>query len=182
MLGVEQQFVNVYKKKFEKGIIPQEQSIQVAEVKNRVFNKFLDVMNVSANALDKLDIDGLLSVRKDRATKTFRNQYDEIIEQKTKGVPLSSNVFEIKDIEKEVVEAIESEASKQSLLLEKIEKTRKMLFYITISASTLSFAFPYITIPGVIGEIAIVDPLLQMYEQNKCNLVVVSDKIKRLAI
>lgn len=180
-LGTEHPFMNIYKRKFENGIIPMKQSISVGEVKNRVFNKFLDVMNVSTNALDKLDIDGLLSIRKDRATKTFRNQYNELIEQKTRGFPLS-NIFEITDIEKEVVEAIESEASKQSSLLGKIENTRKMLFYITISASTLSFAFPYITIPGILGEFAVIDPLLQRYEQNKCNFIVVSDKIRRLSI
>ena len=181
-LGTEQSFWNIYKRKFESSVISMNQSVSVGEIKNRVFNKFLDVMNVSPNALDRLDIDGLLSVREDSATKAFRKQYNEIIEQKTKGIPFNSNIFEIKDLEKEVVETIKSEASKQSILLEKTEKTRKVLFYITVSASTLSFAFPHITIPAIIGEFAVVDPLLKMYEQNKCNLVVVSDKIRRLAI
>jgi len=181
-LGTEKPLLNIYKRKFESGVIPVKQSISVEEVKNRVFNKFLDVMNVSVSTIDKLDIDGLLSIRKDRATKAFRNQYHKIIEEKTKGIPFSSNIFEFEDIEKEVVEAIESEASKQSLLLEKIEKTRKMLFYITIFGSTLTFAFPHLAIPGIIGEFAVIDPLLQVYEQNKCNLVVVSDRIRRLSI
>jgi|YelNatPaOPRAMG01_1025707.scaffolds.fasta_scaffold76981_1 hypothetical protein len=192
MLSVERPFVDIYKKKFEGSVLPLYSSVQTSEIKGRVFTKFLDVMNIKVDVLDRLDIDGLLSVRKDRATKKFRERYQRIVEQKTKGIPLSSDVCDVEDIEKEVVEAIESEASEQKPLLDKLEITKKTISAVSYSsllvslfASTFSF-IPYITIPaavaGIVGKIKIVDPLLTRYEENKCNFILVSEKIRKKAI
>jgi hypothetical protein len=186
LLGIQQQFVEIYKKKFERGIVPVQKTILMGEIKGRVFNKFLDVMNIRADILDKLDIDGLLSVRKDRTTEKFRTRYHEIIKQRINGIDAS--ISEIGNMEREVAEAIESEASKQLSLYEKFEYSIRALkfashtiFGISLFASAFSFSLGlYPTIAGI--GFRIMDPLLKRYEQNKCNFILLSEKIRKAAI
>lgn len=188
--NLDQEFINVCRRKFECHNAGMKQSVIKGEIKNRVFDKFLDIMNIKPHSLDGLDLDGLIEIRNDSATRSFRKQYNLIIDQKIKGYSSQDNIFNIKDMEMEVIEAIKGETRRQFIKRNKIKKIKDGLWGISAIAFgsfIANYIDPGLNIPiafdfasGVAGFMG--DPILNIYEQKKCNFIILSEKVRTSGI
>lgn len=175
-LSTSQPFVNIYKKKFEGGIFSKTKRIFDTEI---IFDTYLDAMAIQKAVLDKLDIGNLLAIRKDKATKNYREKINEIVIKISGGKPFDDTLSDIKDLGLEIEEAIRSEASKQTHWSDRISKLESGS---TISLSVLALLNFYTIYSLLLGGAAILDPLLCSWiKENKCNFVVVADKITNRA-
>lgn len=202
VLRVENHYAKLYSEKITPFIyIFPKDNVIANSFEETIFRTIFEGLRISADVLDSLSFDSLLSLRSDKLTKKFRKKLWELLKN------LRSFNFDREEIEScqeldemthELREAILSEISKEVKILREYERHKHYINAASLIYFPISYLIsqigqvdhPILKIFEISGKISLFSPILtkvspiltKVFLEDKCNFVLFAEKVRSYTV